>query len=88
MLQDMFLLLKKYLLTNLILSLTCGSQSGNTSLWVVLFKMSLVGVGLVKMYKGLILLPGGVLPLRLLTSTSEAFSVIFQCDEASATQKV
>ena len=50
----MFLLLKKYLLTNLILRLTCGSQSGKTSLLLVLFKMSLVGVGLVKMYKGLI----------------------------------
>ena len=70
MLEDMFILFNKNLLTNLIL---CGSGSGKTFLLL----MYVVGVGLVKAYKALIRLGSSALLVPLLMSVSEAFSVPF-----------
>ena len=47
-----------------------------------------MGVGLVKVYKSLIKLPSGVLPLGLLMSMSDTSSVIFQCNITIAAQKI
>ena len=44
-----------------------------------------MGVGLVKLFKALVRLASGAL-CRLLMSMSEAFSVLFHCNKASATQ--
>ena len=50
--------------------------------------MYVVGMGLVKVYKALIRLVSGAPSVPLLMSMSEASSVLFHCNNTSATQKL